>query len=62
VLHKQLNLERLARIMKTDTEEVFKQIEVLQRLDVVHERNGVYEINRYLQPLVIETFEEDLLL
>ena len=62
VLHKRLSLERLARIMQTDTGEILKQIEVLHRLDVVREKNGVWEINRYLQPLVIEAFEEDLLL
>ena len=62
VLHKQLSMERLSRIMQTDPQELVKQIEVLYRLDFLREKNGVWEINRFLQPFLIEALKEDLLL
>ena len=62
VLHKQLSLARLSRIMQADEEELSKQIEVLHRMDILREKNGVWEINRYLLPFLVQTMEEDLLL
>lgn len=62
ILHKRMSFERLLRVMHADKEELLKQVEVLHRLDFLREKNGVWEINRYLQPFLIDSFEEDLLL
>ncbi len=62
VLHRKLSTERLSRIMQSDMEEMVKQLEVLHRLDILREKNGIWEINRYLRPLLVASFEEDLLL
>jgi hypothetical protein len=62
ILHRKLNLERLSKIMHSTAPEVERHLEILQRLDFLREKNGVYAINRYLQPLLIDAFEEDLLI
>jgi amino acid transporter len=62
VLHKQLSSDRLSRIMQMEEEELSRQIEVLHRMDILRGKNGVWEINRYLLPFLIQTMEEELLL
>ncbi len=62
ILHKRLNAERMQRILKTSGEELAPRLEVLKRLDILRERNGVWEINRFLQPFLIAAFKEDFLI
>ncbi len=62
ILHKRLSAERLLGILKIPKEDLDKRLEVLNRLDILRQRNGVWEINRFLQPFLIAVFEEDLLI
>jgi amino acid transporter len=62
ILHKRLSAVRLLNIMKLTKEDLDKRLEVLNRLDILRERNGIWEVNRYLQPLLIEALEEDMLI
>jgi len=62
ILHRKLNEERLARIMQSSGDELRRSLEVLGRMDILRRKNGIWEVNRYLLPFLMEELEEDLLI
>lgn len=62
ILHRKLSLTRLAAIMYSTPEDLQRHIEVLQRMDLLRRKSGTWEINRFLEPFLIEELEQDLLI
>lgn len=62
ILHRRATAGRLATVLKMPEPELEKKLQVLQRWDIIREKNGVWEINRYLKPYLISSFQEDRLI
>jgi amino acid transporter len=62
VLHKRMNIDKLARVTKDDRVTVVNQIQVLQRSGLVKEQAGpIYEITPFVYDQVRKMLEEDIL-
>ncbi|MGB0523852.1 MAG: hypothetical protein ACPGJS_12875, partial [Flammeovirgaceae bacterium] len=58
ILHKKMNPAKLIRVMGGSKSSIEHTIQTLLRTGLIIEQNGVLEINRYLSPHLLSTFEK----
>lgn len=58
VLHKHLTVERLSGILQIDLYYTGKKISTLHRAGLLDEQNGIWHINKYVNPYLIRFLEE----
>lgn len=58
ILHKKMTLSKIVRVMKESRSTLEHDIKSMLRAGLLIEQNGVFEINRYLSPHLLETLEK----
>lgn len=59
LLHKQLSLSRLARIMDKDSDLLFQRLKDLQHIGLTQSSGEFWQLNRFTQPFVVRFLESE---
>lgn len=62
ILHKRLTPERLVRITQQEKEQLINQLHTLVRAGIIEGNQGYYQLNPFLQPLLINKLTENEML